>query len=291
MVNRIALSSLVVIGSLVSNASADDIVKTAKKLQESSVTIHANGAQGSGVIIKRGDCHYILTAAHVVARNRQEQQVVENGTRKTKVVFNDALIVTELYQDNESVGQTSLKAEVLRYSNADTGEDIALLRVRKKGVLNGGVEFYTDNETPPVGTRLLHCGSLLGQVGSNSVTTGIVSQLGRVLNNTIYDQSNTGAFPGSSGGGIFRESDGKYVGMLVRGAGETFNLFVPVRRITTWAKRNGVEFIMNPTIAIPSNDDLKKLPLEENGNTAREYRPERDGGDSHDSVKFLIREE
>lgn len=278
---RNVFASLIVIGSLVNPASSQDTVAIAKKLQANSVTIHSGRGQGSGVVIKRGDTHYILTAGHVVANLRSEQAIVENGTRKTRIVFDDAMIVTELYEGNETVGQTGLRAEVVRYSNANTAEDLALLRVKKRGILNEGVEFYQGTDTPPVGTRLLHCGSLLGQVGSNSVTNGIVSQLGRVLNNTVYDQSNVGAFPGSSGGGLFLEGNGQYVGMIVRGAGESFNFYVPIRRINTWAKRNGVEFIINPKVEIPTLEKLRSQHIEETagGNAAQRPDYTDDNGD------------
>ena len=67
-----------------------------------------------------------------------------------------------------------------------------------------------------------------------------MSQVGRVLDlgsggGTVFDQTTVTAFPGSSGGGVFL-TDGKYVGMLVRGAGETFNLIVPVRRMPLHAR-------------------------------------------------------
>ena len=79
------------------------------------------------------------------------------------------------------------------------------------------------------------------------MTRGIVSQVGRVLSlgtgdGTVFDQTTVTAFPGSSGGGVFlseRSGDkaGQYMGMLVRGAGETFNLIVPVRRMRSWAAK------------------------------------------------------
>ena len=59
------------------------------------------------------------------------------------------------------------------------------------------------------------------------------------------------AFPGSSGGGVYL-TDGRYVGMIVRGAGETFNLTVPIRRMREWAKRMGVEFTLDPSLKVPT---------------------------------------
>ena len=43
------------------------------------------------------------------------------------------------------------------------------------------------------------------------------------MNKRIFDQTTCVAFPGSSGGGVFlKRDDPRYVGMLVRGAGEGF---------------------------------------------------------------------
>ena len=120
-----------------------------------------------------------------------------------------------------------MDAEVLKYSNADDGHDLALLRVRKFNFVKDTVTFHLEGEIPKLGTDLLHVGSLLGQMGANSMTDGIYSQHGRLiksLNKHVFDQTTVTAFPGSSGGGVYLKSNAKYIGMLVRGAGEGFNL-------------------------------------------------------------------
>lgn len=265
---RSFVASIIVIAVSVTPVLSQDQVKVAQSLQANSVTIHSGRGQGSGVVVKRGDRHYILTAAHVIANLRQTQEVIENGGKRIKVVFEDARIVTELYEGAESVGETSLRAEVLRYSNADDGEDLALLRVRKRGILNDGVKFFQGSEVPGVGTELLHCGSLMGQFGSNSIVPGIVSQIGRVYETKLYDQTNANIFPGSSGGGIFRKNDGLYVGMIVRGAQGGFGLYVPIRRVNSWANKVGVAFILNEKLAVPTDEELRKQPIEEPGTGA-----------------------
>jgi S1-C subfamily serine protease len=236
-------------------------------LQDISVTIHASGAQGSGVIKNRDGVSYVLTAGHVVAHLRHTRQVVDpaTGSTKTKIEFDDAKIVKELYEGGRSVGRVEMDAEVIRYSDADNGDDLALLRVRKKDFVSSSTHFYCGDTAIPVGTKLLHVGSLLGQLGSNSLTSGIVSQHGRVLNDKVFDQSTCAAFPGSSGGGVYREADGLYIGMLVRGAGETFNLYVPMHRIQAWAKRVNVEWVLDDKIAVPDAKTIKKTPVEELG--------------------------
>ena len=235
-------------------------------LQDISVTIRAGGSEGSGVAFNRGGITYIWTAGHVIDGLRSTRMVVDpkTGTPRTIVEFKDAKIVKTLRENGRTVGRTEIDAEVIRYSGADHGEDLALLRVRKKGFLSVSAKFYLEKDIPNLGTRLLHVGSLLGQQGSNSLTAGIMSQHGRLIGKTVYDQTTVTAFPGSSGGGVYLE-DGRYLGMLVRGAGEGFNLIVPTRRMQSWAKRAGILWALDANEKAPSEEELKKLPIEDVG--------------------------
>lgn len=244
------------------------------KLQSISVTITTDSGSGSGVLFTRKDGDetrtFTWTAGHVISGLRKQREIVVNGDTKKVVEFKDASVVNEFHQNGRRIGEMKLDARVIRYSDAENGEDIALLEVRKRDFVPEGTsaEFY-DGEIPKIGTELYHVGSLLGQMGANSLTTGVVSQIGRVLdlgaNGKTFDQTTVTAFPGSSGGGVFLKSNGKCVGLLVRGAGEQFNMIVPVRRLREWAKRSGVEWAMNKEIKIPSDEDLRKLPPEDSG--------------------------
>lgn len=234
-----------------------------KYLQTISCNIHAGRAQGSGVITAVGDTSYVWTAGHVVANlKRISLGYDEAGRAKKTTSFDDAEIVQEFVEDGRTVGEVMYAAEIVRYSNSDTGEDLALLRVRKKKVTTEKVKFYLEDKVPVIGADLYHVGSLLGQGGYNSMTSGLLSQIGRVYMGHVYDQTSCTAFPGSSGGGVFFRS-GDYIGMLVRGSGETFNLMVPVRRMAAYAKRTGVYFAMDGSDKAPPDVELKKLPIEE----------------------------
>jgi S1-C subfamily serine protease len=237
-------------------------------LQDISVTISASRSEGSGVAFTRDGITFIWTAAHVVDGLRSTRTVVDpkTGSKRTIIEFADAQIIKTLVEDGRTVGRIEMDAKVIRYSDADHGHDLALLRVRKKNFIATSSKFYLDEKIPSLGTRLFHVGSLLGQVGSNSMTAGIVSQHGRVLNglNGVFDQTTVTAFPGSSGGGVYLE-DGRYIGMLVRGAGEGFNLIVPVRRMRTWAKEAGITWAMDPAVKMPTQAELSKMPVEFTG--------------------------
>ena len=267
-------STCLLVLSMATVASAGPLTE---KLGEISVTIKTNRGEGSGTLFVRKDgddtTAYVWTAAHVVASLRQTREVIDTktGGKRTLVEFSDAMIVQELQQDGRRIGEVKMDAEIIRYSDAEQGEDLALLRVRKKNFvpIEQTTAFYLEDKIPQPGTELFHVGSLHGQVGANSLTSGIVSQTGRVLhfgaNAVTFDQTTVTAFPGSSGGGVFLKENGLYMGMLVRGAGEQFNLIVPVRRMRDWAKRAGVEFALDSKVKMPSEDDLKKLTIEDSG--------------------------
>lgn len=237
-------------------------------LQDVSVTIKSGGASGSGVITNIKGVNYVWTAGHVVSHLRKTREVVDpmSGSKKLVVEFDPVQVVKDLVEGGRKVGHTEFSAEVLKYSEADNGgQDLALLRVHKKNLSPHTVKFYLDKEIPKLGTELYHVGSLLGHGGSHSMTSGIYSQIGRLHENQVFDQTSCTAFPGSSGGGVFLKSDGRYVGMVVRGAGETFNLVVPVRRMSDWATKMGVLWTLNPELPVPTEDEFRKLPIEDVG--------------------------
>ena len=263
----------------VSIVKANDLYE---HLQKVSVTIKASFSEGSGVLITREvktgpntteKINFVWTAGHVVDGLRSVRTVIVNGQQKRIVEFRDAQIVNELTENGRRVGELKMDAKVIKYSDADNGEDLALLMVRKRSFIDVDAQFFLDGDKiTPIGTELYHVGSLLGQQGANSMTRGIMSKVGRVLNlgsgdGVVFDQTTVTAFPGSSGGGVFlseRSGDdtGKYVGMLVRGAGEGFNFIVPVRRMHSWAEKNSVLWALDTNEDVPSLSDITSLPIE-----------------------------
>ena len=259
-------------------------------LQDISVTIKAETSEGSGVVKTRvidgQSVNFVWTAAHVVDGLRQTEDVIDpkSGTKRTKITFKDAAVVKELIEDGRRVGELKMDAIVIRYSK---DEDLALLRIRKQDFVKSSVTFYLDEKIPAVGAELFHCGSLLGQMGSNSLTSGIVSQIGRTIETKEFDQSTCTAFAGSSGGGVYLR-DGRYVGMLVRGAGEGFNLLVPVRRMLKWAKSAQVEWAIDDKAKVPTADELDLMTVEDAGASFGE-KPNVDPKELE--FPFLIRED
>lgn len=260
-------------------------------LQEISMTIRSGHSEGSGTAFSRDGVTFVWTAGHVVDNLRKVREVIDptTGTKRTLVEFEDAKILRELREDGRTVGRVEMDAEVVRYSDSENGEDLALLRIRKKNFINSSAVFYLKEDVPQIGTQLFHIGSLLGQMGSNSMTAGIMSQIGRVYQGKVYDQTTVTAFPGSSGGGVYL-TDGHYVGMVVRGAGEGFNLMVPVRRIKAWAKQAKVEWAIDSSALMPNEEELKKLPIEDIGRSfPSSQAADRKEAEEKEEFKFLIR--
>lgn len=273
----VALSILLLTAYLPGEAKSRKEV--ADHLQNISVTIKAEAryskSEGSGVLVNReieGEkITFVWTAGHVIDNLRTIREVVDSkGNTRKLVEFSDARIVKELVEGGRRVGEIKMDASVIKYSDAENGHDLALLMVRARDYGKDSAKFLNkkgDEKIVPIGTRLYHVGSLLGQVGSNSMTTGIVSQVGRVLGDIArgaeFDQTTVTAFPGSSGGGVFLEN-GEYVGMIVRGAGEGFNFMVPIRRMEKWAEENGILWALDASAESPTLDEIKKIPVEGN---------------------------
>jgi S1-C subfamily serine protease len=277
---------------------ADDSVKKTREvatyLQDISVTIKAQSgyskSEGSGVLITReidGQViTFVWTAAHVVDNLRNVREVIDAGRPRKLVEFKDAQIVKELVESGRRVGEIKMDASVIKYSDAEDGHDLALLMVRAKDYGKASARFHLNRDADgiiPISTELFHVGSLLGQMGANSMTTGIVSQVGRIHGKVEFDQTTVTAFPGSSGGGVYLRN-GTYVGMLVRGAGEGFNLMVPIRRIKSWARKNDLEWALDTGEKMPSLATIRNMPVEDSG-------MEKKSGESADTkeIPFLIR--
>ncbi len=278
----IKLASLFIVALLLIPASIlqAEEVPVSQYLQDISVTIKTDRGSGSGVIFTRKivsddgekNVNFVWTAAHVLEGIRSVRSILDiEGKTLKKPVFKDVKIVKKLIENGITVGELSMDAVVVKYSDATDGEDLALLMIKKFDFVDVSAKFKKDenNSGLALGTQLYHVGSLLGESGANSMTTGIMSQVGRMLalnssTKVLFDQTTVTAFPGSSGGGVFLTT-GEYIGMLVRGAGETFNLIVPMRRIQKWAKSESIEWALDSKAKAPTLEEINKLPKEKIG--------------------------
>ena len=71
--------------------------------------------------------------------------------------------------------------------------------------------------------------------------------------------------------------------MIARGAGEGFNLMIPIRRMRTWAEENKVLWALDPSIKMPTVKEIENLPIEMSGLKSTESKK------SSRELNFLIR--
>jgi len=238
-----------------------------QKLQSISVTVKAGGSSGSGVIFTReinGQyINFVLTAGHVIDGNRKTRSIISSdGASKTVVEFSDVQVIQVLIESGRTVGRLELDAEVIKYSDADNGHDVALLKLRKKNFIKDSIVFYLSEELLLPVTDIIHVGSFLGVSGNNSVSVGVISQIGRIIGKNEYTQLAVGGFPGSSGGGVYL-NNGQYMGMLVRGYETTYLLCTPIHRIIKWAKEQNVLWAFDPSVPMISEQEMQHLPIED----------------------------
>ncbi len=272
------VAALMLISQLATAAPITD-QKVIDNLLSVSVTISVDGrGRGSGTLFTREvepGIHksYVWTAGHVVDDLRTTRRVInkETGTERIVIGFKDCQIYQETIQDGRKVKQEYLDCRVICFSNCETGDDQAVLEVRMRNYTRATTTFYLGGEIPGIGTELIHVGSLLGDIGSCSFTTGVTSQVGRLLAlnenyaEAVYDQTSAVAFPGSSGGGVFNQETGQYIGMLTAGirGSQGFAWYVPVRRQLEWARSVNMVWAMDATVPMPSEADMKKIPLDD----------------------------
>ena len=244
-----------------------------EQLQSTSVTVATSSGSGSGAILLRTpeggqETAFILTAAHVVQSCRQVRDIVtQDGTSKKAVTYEDVNIRQDKIEDGRTVGETRLQCKIL---TVDNRRDVALLLVRARGLFKDGVTFHLDATIPTVGTRIYHCGSPAGDMNAASLTSGIISQVGRRIpdfvgdENGYYDQIDAATRPGSSGGIIAVQDSGVYIGMLTVGlsGGDNFSYFTPIRLIRDWATELKAEWILDPKQKAPTRELILKLPIE-----------------------------
>lgn len=261
---------------LTSSLQAESLTE---KLLSSSVTVDSGSGQGSGVIITKdilltkpkneedkpqtAKVNFVLTAAHVIKGNRY--------TFNQKTYFKPVLAIQETTSNGRKISEFKVECTVLKYSDPDTGHDLALLGVRKYDAFKGNTDFYLDEKIPDVDTPVIHIGSILGLHNHNSWSRGLIASVGRIQSNendVEFDQVTVSAVYGCSGGGIFL-NDGKYCGMLtkviqIKGVPlPSIGYMVPIRRMKVWAEESNLKWLIDSSVESPSLEEIKQMSVED----------------------------
>lgn len=221
------------------------------RAMQSTLLVVAPTGSGSGVVVHRtnpaGEPRVFLwTAAHVAeGSDAAARRTFRVGTQKA--------------------GFSEFPAILL---GIDETADLALYWIISPPELTTGAVF-SDTVAQP-GDQVFHIGNFLGDNFDNSLTAGVVSQIGvnptQLLGWpwTIVDQTDAAVLPGGSGGGVFN-SAGEVVGLMVGYVGPGVSIFVPTRAVLGFAQSAGLVWAVYgkhcpPDSALRSVAVLPELP-------------------------------
>ncbi|MBI3336336.1 hypothetical protein HYZ98_02095 [Candidatus Peregrinibacteria bacterium] len=219
-----------------------ELPENLRHLSALTVQVKTPFGEGSGLLVKSGDTPYCWTAGYLVEHLYYEEK--EAGRK-----WNSASIIIP-----KGDGFCLIPADVIRYSDPLAP---ALLRLRESLPLPVSTVFA--ESTPAVDTQVYHVGCF--PPSSPSFTTkGTVTTIGEVYGGHTYDAVSQMGLSGSGGGGVFTK-DGTCLGMMMlgRNAGD---LILPAREIRQWAKDKNVLWALDSTAPMPSEEELKTIPIE-----------------------------
>ncbi len=218
---------------------------------DSGVKVLYRGGHGSGVLFVRGDEVYVLTAAHVVEDRgpspwtflpEELQPDLQQATHGSGTIF------IHRHRQNETVFTDDVYTAELIVADGPT--DAAILKIKHATPenfpgLDGGVVFdLRNNKSLRKGMKTIHVGNFQDSI--EAVTEGVIANPQMPLRTgppplpdfRVIQTTNMVA-PGSSGGGMYLESTGDCIGILVRASWMPGDgLVIPAYQIDQWL--NGV---------------------------------------------------
>lgn len=217
-----------------------------ERAQSASVLVVCpDKSTGTGVIVERSGKLFVWTAAHVVSDT-------DSVNLRSYIRHND-----------KQVGHVEFTGKVIARNDS---LDVALLWLDAPVKFFDTREFMPVNEQLRVGQSVYHVGNFWGADFNDSVSVGIISQLGVRPNSPHWPwaaqmhQTTTFVTYGSSGGAVFRHSDDKVIGIIVGSPApgqSDVNLFVPVPDIFRWAQKEGLQWAVYGDYA-PSDSLLEQ---------------------------------
>lgn len=217
-----------------------------------SVKVGYAGGHGTGVLFVKNDEVYCITAAHVVVDRETRggpfadlripepfRGFISGTTYGTKIIW------ISRHTQSETRFHNAIYTAELIASNGPT--DIAILKVKNASpddfpALIGARFDLRNNKSLKPGMKTIH----VGQFGDslNAVTDGVICNPQHPLRGGepplprfgVIQVTNMSA-PGSSGGGVYLEQNGRHIGLLVRVSyfpGDA--VVIPIYEVYKWAQ-------------------------------------------------------
>ena len=250
------------IGALVGGAVAGVIVAAFDRHDTSTVVTtpidSTVAARPSTALAKPGDIRSILAkvepaVVRIDVTADPDSIDSQSGTGTGFVVASDGVIVTNAHVANAETGSAAAQLLVTlsdgdsvrgRVLGEDRMQDLAVIKIPRK---NLPTVQLGDSDSLQVGDAVVAIGNALGIAGSPTVTSGIVSGLGRTVHiatETLVDAIQTDAAinPGNSGGPLV-DVNGRVIGINTA--------------IADPSSANNIGFAISISSAVPVLDDLR----------------------------------
>jgi len=215
------------------------------------VTYSRGGGSGT-VIYSKGSSTFILTNHHVVSDaitvNKEWDTDLQKEVQKEK----RDIVYVEIFKYRKvsiPIGTLKIEAEIVLY-NKD--EDMALLKLRSEEPVKHVATLYPrdqiDNLHVMVRTVSVGCSLLYPPLPA----TGILTRINQHIDSLPYHMSSSQIIFGNSGGGMFTQYTGEFIGIPARvavigwGTPVThMGYFIPIDRVYDWLEREHYDFIFD----------------------------------------------
>lgn len=201
----ICMAAMITLGCAVqkNNEKSISLVKLVKSVP---MIIYGDNV-GSGILFKDRDAPMILTAAHII----KKESIADNLPLELKSSLSPAIQVVGWNLDEDNI-LWSCKADIVCINQEI---DFAILKLHS---VHPAMEFANISAVPALyGEKIYMIGS--PALDASTLSSGIICHPHRDPSENPCDiryiQTDAQGYFGSSGGGIFRETDGSCIGMVV----------------------------------------------------------------------------
>ena len=226
----------------------------AQMAQRQAVDVHVikqNGRSqsGSGTAFLRKtkdnkDIAFILTCVHVLIHNNITGERTFPKSLKVVTPKGTAKV------DNILINNMGLKI----------GFDVAILITTNNLEIFESASMVELDDPPPVGEKIYAVGNSSG-LGS-MVVEGIIAKRNCWLpaHQQFYDILSARVSAGFSGGGVYRRSDGKYLGLIsMKHAEAGYGIMIPSNQIITFLESTKQRYIVDLTMEAPTLKEILGL--------------------------------
>ena len=240
--------------------------------------IHSTGkggtAGGSGTVIyskgndREGYSTYVLSNEHVVDNNinvKERWDALLRRDIKDQVLGTVDVHFFEYKWEHRVVGATTKQADIMAF---DKNDDMALLKIRSDLPVPAVATMYPQGMESKlrIGMPCVAVGAGLGEPPVTSY--GRLSQFGREIENREYWMQTAPTIYGNSGGSVFLEDTGEYIGIPSRIAvsygGDAIthlSYIIPITRIYKFLEAQMFRFIYDKSFTEESERKAREEKL------------------------------